>query len=148
MHDASESGLSSRAGRILFLAVAVASISLTTSLPTLAVEKANSPKYDLQSETKMKGIVDEVKLPPKGSEKDAAHLVIKSGADMIDVYLCPKSFLDDMGMSLTKGDEIALTGSKVKAEGADLILAREVVKGNDTVVLRDGKGDPVWSWHR
>jgi hypothetical protein len=67
---------------------------------------------------------------------------------MIDVYLCPKSFLDDMGMSLTKGDEIALTGSKVKAEGADLILVREVVKGNDTVVLRDGKGDPVWSWHR
>jgi hypothetical protein len=146
MHDASESGPSSRAGRILFLAVAIASISLTTSLPTVAVQKAGSPKYDLQSETKMSGTVDEIRLPPKGSEKEAAHLMIKIGADMVDVYLCPKSFLDDMGMSLSKGDEIALTGSKVKAEGADLILAREVVKGNDTVVLRDGKGDPVWSW--
>jgi hypothetical protein len=112
----------------------------------MAVQKTDSPKYDLQSETKMKGIVDEVKLPAKGSEKDAAHLLVKSGADVIDIYLCPKSFLDDMGVTFSKGDEIALTGSKVKAEGADLILAREVVKGNDTVVLRDGKGDPVWSW--
>jgi hypothetical protein len=73
---------------------------------------------------------------------------VKSGADSVDVYLCPKSFLDDMGVSLSKGDEIALTGSKVKQGEADLILAREVVKGSDTLVLRDDKGNPVWSWRR
>jgi hypothetical protein len=28
------------------------------------------------------------------------------------------------------------------------ILAREVVKGTDTLVLRDDKGNPVWTWHR
>ena len=39
-------------------------------------------------------------------------------------------------------------GSKVKENGADLILAGEVVNGNDTVVLRDEKGNPVWNWHR
>jgi hypothetical protein len=53
-----------------------------------------------------------------------------------------------MGVTFSKGDEIALTGSKIKAEGADLVLAREVIKGNDTVVLRDEKGNPVWDWHR
>jgi hypothetical protein len=47
--------------------------------------------------------------------------------DTADVYLCLKSFLDDMGVSFSKGDEIALTGSKVKQGEADLILAREVV---------------------
>jgi hypothetical protein len=61
------------------------------------------------------------------------------------VYLCPKSFLDDMGVSFGKGDEIALTGSKIKWGESDLILAREVVKGTDTLVLRDAKGNPVWS---
>jgi hypothetical protein len=64
----------------------------------------------------------------------------------VDVYLCPKSFFDDMGMSFAKGDEIAITGSKVKQGETDLILAREIVKGNDTFALRDGKGEPVWSW--
>jgi hypothetical protein len=103
------------------------------------------PKYDLHTETKMKVTVDEVKLPPKGSEKGGAHLLVKSGTDSVDVYLCPKSFFDDMGMSFSKGDEVTLTGSKVKLGEEDLILAREVVKGNDTFVLRDEKGNPVWN---
>jgi hypothetical protein len=96
----------------------------------------------------MKATVEEVKLPPKGSENEVAHLLVKTGADTVDIYLCPKSFLDDMGVSFAKGDEIAITGSKAKQGDADLILAREVVKGTDTLVLRDEKGNPVWSWHR
>jgi len=96
----------------------------------------------------MKGTVEEVKLPPKGSEKEVAHLLVKNGTDTVDVYLCPKSFLQDMGVSFSKGDEIALTGSKVKQGEADLILVREVVKGSDTLVLRDEKGSPVWNWRK
>jgi hypothetical protein len=110
--------------------------------------QASLPKYDLATETKMKGTVQELKLPEKGSEKDGAHLMVKSGTDTLDVYLCPKSFLEDMGSTIAKGDEISLTGSKVKQDGTDMILAREVVKGNDTLVLRDDKGKPVWNWHK
>jgi hypothetical protein len=57
--------------------------------------------------------------------------------------LCRKSFLDDMGMGFARADEIAPTGSKVKQNGADLILVRKVAKGSDTFVLRDEKGGPV-----
>jgi hypothetical protein len=35
--------------------------------------------------------------PPKGSEKEVAHLLVKSGTDSVDVYLCPKAFFDGMG---------------------------------------------------
>jgi hypothetical protein len=76
------------------------------------------PKYDLKTEAKMKGTVEELKLPAKGSEKQAAHLLVKNGTDMLDVYLCPESFLKDMGVSFSKGAEIAFTGSKVMQEGA------------------------------
>ena len=96
----------------------------------------------------MKGTVEEVRLPPKGSEKEIAHLLVKNGTESVDVYLCPRSFLEEMGVAFSKGDEIAVTGSKVKQDGADLVLAREVVKGNDTLVLRDDKGNPVWTWQR
>jgi hypothetical protein len=74
--------------------------------------------------------------------------MLKSGSGSVDVYLCPKSFLEDMGLSFSKGEEIAVTGSKVKQGDADLVLARAVEKGNDTVTLRDDKGAPVWSWQR
>ena len=120
-------------------------------LVPLAAQKAQEPsppKYDFHAETKMKGTVEEVKLPPKGSEKEVAHLLLKTETDTVDVYLCPKSFLDDMGVSFSKGDEISVTGSKVKQGDADMVLAREVVKGTDTLVLRDEKGNPIWSWHR
>lgn len=126
---------------VVFLAV-----FLVVSVHAQKAAKPTPPKYDLQTETKIKATIEEVKLPPKGSEKEIAHLMVKSGADTLDVYLCPKSFMDDMGMDFGKGDEISLTGSKVKDGDADLILAREVVKGNNSFVLRDGKGEPVWSW--
>jgi hypothetical protein len=130
-------------------ALLLCTLSLTLSL---VAQKADTsgPKYDVHTETKMKGTVEEVKLPPDGNKNknEAAHLLVKIGADTADVYLCPKSFLDDMGVSFTKGEEITLTGSKVKQGDADLILAREVVKGTDTLMLRDEKGNPIWSWHR
>jgi len=122
-------------------------IAFLCALPLVAqkAQQTSRPKYDVNTETKMTGTVEEVQLPPKGSEKEVAHLLVKSGAETVDVYLCPKSFLDDMGVSFSKGDEIALTGSRVKQGEADLILAREVVKGTDTLVLRDAKGNPVWN---
>jgi hypothetical protein len=120
----------------------------TLSLVAQKAQETSQPKYDVHTETKMKGSVEDVRLPPKGSEKEIAHLLLKNSTETVDVYLCPKTFLDDMGVSFGKGDEIALTGSKVKQREAELILAREVVKGNDTLVLRDDKGNPVWSWHR
>ena len=102
------------------------------------------PKYDLHTETKIKGIVDEVKLLPLGPRKDFTELIIKSGGDTIHIYVCPKPFQEEMGISFSKGDEIAVTGSKVKQEGSDVILARELVKGTDTLLFRDDKGNPVW----
>lgn len=133
--------------RVLFLAVFVAVLSVDSlSAQKARDDSTSSPKYDTHSETKMTATVQELKLPPKGNEKDVAHLFAKNGTDTIDIYLCPESFLADMGITFSKGDEIALTGSKVKHGEADLVLAREVVKGSDTLVLRDDKGNPVWSW--
>ncbi len=94
---------------------------------------------------KINGTVLEVTRPEK--DKDSLHLSLKSGEETIDVLLCPKSFLDEMGVSF-KGDEISLTGSKVKVEDGSLILAREVNKSDDQLLLRDGKGAPVWNWKR
>ena len=102
------------------------------------------PKYDLHTEMKTKGAVDEVNVLPLGARKDFIELVVKSGGDKIHIYVCPKTFQDEMGISFSKGDEIGITGSKVKQEESDVILAREIVKGTDTLMFRDDKGNPVW----
>lgn len=124
-------------------------LSLLLCIPPALSQKAqpenNSlPKYDHQTETKTKGIVEEVNLLAVGTRKDFRELVIKSGDDKVHIYTCPKPFEDEMGISFTKGDEIAVTGSKVKQEASEVILARELVRGTDTLQFRDDKGKPVW----
>ena len=54
----------------------------------------DTPKYDLQTEAKFKGTVEELKQPPKGSGKEITHLLVKSATDTFDIYLCPQSFFD------------------------------------------------------
>jgi hypothetical protein len=124
-------------------------LCIALAVPTvLLVAQAGPPKYDVATEAKFKVTVQDMKLPARGKEKDAAHLMVTSGTDTIDIYLCPKAFLDDMGATFVKGDEVTVTGSKIKQDGSDLILAREVVKGTDTLMLRDDKGKPIWNWHK
>ena len=103
-----------------------------------------SPKYDPSTETKLKGTVEQLKLVPPSGGKPVAFLVVKSGQDSVEVFLCPKSFLDDMGASFKAAEAVEIIGSKVKADGADLILAREVVRGDDTLTLRFKDGKPAW----
>ena len=83
---------------------ALAALALATT--PVAFAQSTLPKYDLAAETKMKGTVQELKLPEKGHEKDSVRLTLKSGTDTLEVYVCPKSFWDDMGANVAKGDEV------------------------------------------
>jgi hypothetical protein len=104
----------------------------------------SQPRYDAATEASLKGTVEELKLVPPTGGKPVAYLVVKSGEDKTQVYLCPKSFLDEMGVTFATGDAVQITGSKIKQNGADVILAREVTKSGDTVTLRFKDGKPAW----
>jgi hypothetical protein len=133
-------------GPLTWLATLVALLGFMPARAQQAPAKlAISLPYDFQSEMKIKGTVADIKLIGAGANTKVARLVVTTGAESIEVLLCPKSFLDDMGVSFSKGDEVEITGSRVRDDDLDEMLAREVVKGNDTVVLRDKQGKPVWN---
>ena len=133
-------------GSKLYLTVTLC--ALAGVMPGLAQNSppagSTAPKYDKQTELKTKGTVEEINVLTLGTRKDYTELILKSGDDKLHIYVCPKPFQDEMGISFAKGDEISVTGSKVKQETADVILAREMVKGTDTLMFRDDKGKPVW----
>ena len=113
-------------------------------LVAASVVAQSQPTYDSATEAKLKGTVEELKLdPPKGG-KSIVYLVVKNGEEKTQVYLCPKSFLDEMGVTFVGGDAVEVTGSKVKQDGTELILAREVSKSGDTLTLRFKDGKPAW----
>jgi hypothetical protein len=49
-----------------------------------------------------------------------------------------------LGIAFKADEAIQITGSKVKQDGADLILAREVVKNGETLTFRFQDGKPAW----
>ncbi len=110
-------------------------------------QKSNAtppPKYDLSTETTVKGSIAEVKEIEQAGQP-AIHLMVKVGEQVLEVYLCPNAFLKEMEFGFKAGDEVQVLGSKVKVGEAEVLLAREIVRGNDTLTLRDKKGAPVWT---
>jgi len=115
--------------------------AITLVAPSLVGQA--QPRYDPATETKVSGTVEELKLDPPGG-KPIAYLTLRSGDEKTQVFLCPKSFLDEMGVTFSAGERVEVTGSKVKQDSATLILAREVTKSGDTLTFRFKDGKPAW----
>ncbi len=123
-------------------------LALGTIAPSLAQKANNSnvPKYDVASEAKYKGVIDEVterQCPISGGM--GLHFTLKlADGKTIEVHLATTKFVKNYEVVFNKGDEVEVTGSKVQFEGADAILAREVKRGNDDFLFRDPQGKPIW----
>lgn len=106
-------------------------------------------RYNPATEVTVTGTVEEVQEHAHpGLARLGLHLTVKAAEGKFDVHLGPASFVKKEGMTLAKGDVITVTGSKIPYEGAEAVLAREVKKGEKTLVLRNAKGIPLWSGGR
>jgi hypothetical protein len=127
---------------VILMVVAVVSV-----LSVAAFAQKDLPKYDAKTEiTLKKAVVQDVKEVTLPNGQNRFRLIVKAGLETYEVCLCPKAFLEVLDTTFAKGDEVDITGSKVQEGEKTIVLARELVKGNNTLVLRDKTGAPVWSW--
>ncbi|HEV2426302.1 MAG TPA: DNA-binding protein [Terriglobia bacterium] len=132
--------------KILALAVLAAGV-----VPVAAFAQGRSgagralPMYNPATELTVQGTVQEVKqfTGPRGMI--GTDVVVKTGNETVDVRLGPAAFLTQNQFALVQGDQIQVTGSKVNINSTDIVLAREVKKGEQTLTLRNAQGFPVWS---
>jgi hypothetical protein len=109
----------------------------------------NDPVYDPATVVNLPGTVASVRQVPSGSPLAGLHLMVQSKTGTFDVYLGPSAFLKFLKVSFPAGDQIEVTGSKVKLENADVIMTREVNDGYARITLRDANGAPVWqNWSK
>jgi len=52
---------------------------------------------------------------------------------------------EEKGYVFSKGDQTEVVGSRVKYEGTDVVVARQVKKDGKTLELRNATGVPTWS---
>jgi hypothetical protein len=116
-------------------------IAIASSICAQTANKSG-PKYDPTKEIKIKGTVTEVKEFVGGTEPTL--LIVKAGDKTTTVRLAPAEFLKEIDCWIKAGDQVEVVGAKAPDSAQDEILAREVIFGNNTMVLRDSKGVPVW----
>ncbi|MGE5415080.1 MAG: hypothetical protein ACM3NW_12945 [Syntrophomonadaceae bacterium] len=104
------------------------------------------PRYDPKTEVTLKGTVEGVKETPSPQGGHAGmHVLLRTEGGTIEVGLGPAEYWKQHGFELVKADSIEVTGSKIKVGGGEILIAREVKKGDKTVTLRDASGVPAWS---
>jgi hypothetical protein len=134
---------------ILLIAIAISTLSVASALAQRGMGQGAGRMYDPATETTVKGTVEEVKqIPGQRGGASGAHLIVKTDKETLEVHLGPTAFLEKEKFTFAKGDQIEVTGSKVKIGAADALLAREVKKGDKTLTLRNAQGIPVWSGGR
>ena len=107
--------------------------------------RKGSPIYDPKTETTITGAIQEVKEVPGPGRGTGAHLIVKAGDEVGDIHVGPTWYLKQQNYAFAKGEQIEVLGSKVKYQGADVIVARQIKKDGNTWTLRDTQGIPVWS---
>ena len=101
--------------------------------------------YDPRAEVTMKATVEDVTQVAGKRGWNGTHLTVSGEGGTIEVHLGPSNYIEKQQFSFAKGDQIEVTGSKVKFEGTEVVLARQITKDGKTLILRNEQGIPNWS---
>jgi hypothetical protein len=89
------------------------------------------------------------KITPSKGMSYGIHLMVKTDRETIPVHLGPGWYIERLDTKINVGDRIEVKGSRVTVSGGPAIIAAEVKKGDEVLMLRDQKGVPVWAgWKR
>jgi len=101
--------------------------------------------YDPKTEVTVQGTVEDVMTMPGTQPLSGVHLSLETKEGMIHVHVGTPEYLAKQGVSFAKGDQVTVTGSRIKGEGFEAILARTVTRDQVVVTLRDEDGTPRWT---
>jgi hypothetical protein len=109
-------------------------------------EARGGGNYDVATEVTFAATVDEVRtIPGPAGGPGGLHLMVRTDAGVREVHLGPVTFTRSKNFEFARGDVITVTGSEVTFGDADVVLAREIMKGDQTLTLRDARGIPLWA---
>lgn len=110
-----------------------------TPAPTGALSAA--PAYDTASEGLVAGVIYSVMRHP-GMD---VQLTIGAGEQSFDVLVAPMNWLDSKQVVFRSGERVEIVGARSDHGSGATIVAREIHTSDQTIVLRDGQGRPLWN---
>jgi hypothetical protein len=98
----------------------------------------------------MTGTIESIdRIAPAKGMSYGVHVSLKTEKETIPVHLGPAWYIERLDTKLEKGDTIDVKGSRITLNEKPAIIAAEIKKGQNALVLRDSSGIPVWAgWRR
>jgi hypothetical protein len=127
---------------VLLGGVLAAPPALAQAPPAKAPE-VKAPEYDPKAEVTITGVVEDFHESKMRGDHPGLHLILKTETETVEVHACPVRFMSELEFVIEKGDTITIVGSRPEAGG--LVVAREITKGQTSLILRDKTGEPIWT---
>jgi hypothetical protein len=98
--------------------------------------------YNAANEVTVRGLVKEVQEfdCPVSEGELASHLMLKTTDGVLQVHLAPVRIMAGQKLSFAPGDQIEVVGSKIRLNGQNGVIAREITRGNESFIFRDREG--------
>jgi hypothetical protein len=123
----------------------VLGLGLVVLVVLLLTPQRHPPAYNAASEVTLQGVVEDVKnfyCPISGD--DGTHLILATSRGKVQVHVAPSRFLSGSRVQFFRGDEVEVVGTPIVFQGNQALIARTIVRGNQTVALRTAQGKPLW----
>ena len=98
--------------------------------------------YNAADEVVVRGFVKEVQEfdCPVSEGELASHLMLKTADGVLQVHLAPVRIMAGQKLSFAPGDQLEVVGSKIRLNGENGVIAREITRGNESFIFRDREG--------
>jgi hypothetical protein len=101
--------------------------------------------YDVKTLETIKGRVLSIeKTAPAKRRGYWINVLLQTGKETVAVQLGPAWYIDKQTPRIQPNDIIKVTGSRVTMDGRSIIVAADVIKGNELLRLREANGTPGW----
>ena len=119
--------------------------SLVASAPQQRAAGQTPRMYNVATEVTISGTIDDVITVSGAGSQGGVHLMLRTTSETLEIHVGPEWFMTQQKYKLAKGDAVSITGSRIKMDTTERVVAREVKKGAETMTFRDAKGFPKWS---
>ena len=98
--------------------------------------------YNATNEVAVKGVVQQIQefACPVGEGEMGTHLMLKTDNGVLQVHLAPARIMRSQNLTFAPGDQIEVVGAKICLQGQDGLIAREIIRGNESFIFRDPQG--------
>ncbi len=127
----------------LLPAVLALVILLIFSIPDRHATAKGATFYDPAKEVVVKGAVEKVWdfACPESNCEVGQHLLLRTGYGDVEIHLAPARMMRHQPMNIAVGDKVEVVGAQVRVWDRNDVLAREITRGANVMVLRDRKSN-------